>query len=501
MKPDDDRDALPVTVPDRCTRYLSRVDLPISIDQAFAYHERPGCLNRLIPPWESVRVEHSDNSLRVNSRVVLKTSLAGIPLRWRARHTEYQPPESFADIQESGPFAFWHHRHRFIPTGHYTSRLTDDVQYQLPFGTFGGLFGRSLVRGKLEAMFAYRHRVTHDDLKLAAKYPSDPLVVAVSGASGSVGSSLCALLGLLGHRVVKITRGEQGGENEIAAWSTEEEFAKFNEVDVVVHLAGKSIADQRWSDSVKQEIRDSRVVKTQQLCERLAKLKHPPKTMICAAATGIYGDRGDEILSETSAPGDDFLTSVSLEWEAACQPASDAGIRVVNARFGIILTPGSGALQKMLTPAKFGGAWLGNGRQYWSWIALDDVLGGIVHAMHTDSLNGPVNFVSPTPTTNREFAKTLGRVIGRPALFPAPAVMLRLALGEMADALLLASTRVMPDRLIASGYEFRFASLIEVLNYCLGKDRIASEQPGTDHQTPENWASENRVAEKKASGN
>ncbi|EMI58289.1 TIGR01777 family oxidoreductase [Rhodopirellula sallentina] len=463
-----------VETPADVSHYVASVDLPVSVEDAFSYHERPGCLGRLVPPWESVEIEHSDNSLAVGSRVVLKAGLLGVPLRWHARHTRYEPPTLFADVQDSGPFAFWHHQHRFVGTAPGASRLTDDVAYQVPMSGVGELFGGSMVRRKLESMFAYRHRVTRDDMALMAKYPGTPKTVAVSGATGLVGSALCNLLTLLGHKVYKITRSDQAGEGEIAAWSSDEEFEKFNEVDVVVHLAGKSIASKRWTDDVKQEIRDSRVLKTRELSERLAKLSSRPETLICASATGFYGNRGDEMLSESSKPGDDFLAGVSQEWEDSCQAASDVGIRVVNTRFGIVLSPKGGALEQMLLPAKLCGGALGNGRQYWSWIALDDVLGAIVHCIHTDSVLGPVNFVSPTPMTNREFAKTLGRVLGRPALFPAPAPVLRVAIGEMADALLLASIRVIPEQLQSSGYEFRFRSLDDVLRYSLGKARLES---------------------------
>lgn len=465
----------PSDVPENAGRYTASIELPVSIDQAFAYHERPGCLNRLVPPWESVRVEHSDHSLAVGSRVVLKTNIAGVPLRWRARHTAYSPPTLFEDIQESGPFAAWLHRHHFTKTSETSSRLTDEIRYVLPAGSVGEFFGGGKARRTIEAMFAYRHRVTQDDLSLMSRYPSEPLTIAVSGASGLVGSSLCNLLQLLGHRVLSITRDEDGTQDSIAAWSGQAQFERFNEVDVVVHLAGKPIAAGRWNDSIKQQIRDSRVVKTNSLCLRLAELSNPPKTLICASATGMYGDRGDEILNEESQPGDDFLADVSQEWEAACDPASRAGIRVVNTRFGLILSPKDGALAKMLMPAKLMGGSLGDGRQYWSWIALDDVIGAIVHCIAREEITGPVNFVSPTPMSNREFAQTLGRVLGRPAVFPAPAFALRLALGEMADALLLASTRVIPDKLLASDYEFRFSTLSDALRYLLGKEQLPSE--------------------------
>ena len=240
-------------------------------------------------------------------------------------------------------------------------------------------------------------------------------------------------------------------------------------------MAGKSIADGRWTDAVKREIRDSRVVKTRQLCDRLATLDRPPKTLVCASAIGLYGDRGDEVLDESSPPGNDFLADVAVEWEQACRPAVDAGIRVVHARLGIVLSPDGGALQKTLLPAKLGGGKLGSGRQWWSWVALDDVVGSIYHAIANDSVHGPMNVVAPEPVRNADFAAVLGRVLRRPAILPAPAAALRLALGEMADALLLSSTRVTPNVLKETNYRFRFSELSSALRYCLGRDRKPSE--------------------------
>ena len=475
-------------------RYVATSELPVSVETAFAYHERPGCLDRLIPPWQSVEVVRSDGSLQPGSRVTLKTKIAGIPVRWEARHTVYEPPHRFADVQDSGPFAAWHHEHRFEPIDERASeeraseeragerlasdgqrcRLTDEISYRVPGGAIGQKLGGGKARREIETMFAYRHRVTADDLTLAADHPVRPMTVAVSGSHGLVGSSLSQLLTLLGHRVIPIVRRQQAGDDAIAIWGDPSEAEKLNGVDAVIHLAGKSIAGGRWNEATKREIRDSRVDITRQLCERIASLSNPPSTLICASATGYYGDRGDETLEETSSPGDDFLADVAQQWEAACDPARQASLRVVHSRFGIVVSPNGGALQKMLLPAKCLGGKLGSGRQYWSWIALDDVLGGLVHALCTPDLSGPVNFVSPDPMTNAEFTKVLGRVIGRPPLFPAPAAALRLALGEMADALLLSSTRVRPTRLVDSGYRFRFTDLEELLRYQLGRERMES---------------------------
>ena len=457
-------------------RYVASTTLPVSVAEAFAYHERAGALQRLIPPWESARIEHSDDSLAVGSTVTLRSKVCGIPVRWLAKHTEYDPPHRFADTQVSGPFARWDHCHQFEPAGEHQTTLRDTIDYQLPFGPPGRLFGGGLARRTIESMFAYRHRVTHDDLALYARYPTQPLKIAVSGSSGLVGKQLCSMLGLFGHDLLRIVRSPEDTPGTMAVWSNDAEANKLEGVDAIVHLAGKSIASERWSDSVKQEIRDSRVSKTRQLCESLARLQRKPKVLVCASAIGIYGDRGDEILTEASPPADDFLADVARQWEGACQPAIDAGIRVVNARLGLVLSPNGGALQKMLLPAKFFGGSLGNGRQWCSWIALDDVLGAIYHAIQTESLSGPVNLVSPHPIINRDFAKTLGRVLGRPALVPAPAFALRLALGEMADALLLASARAEPVRLRETDYAFRFSDLQAVLRYYLGRERLESAE-------------------------
>ena len=456
-------------------KYVASSSLPVSVEEAFAYHDRPGALNRLIPPWESVEIERSDQSLAVGSRVVMKTKVFGVPFRWVAEHTEYDPPNLFTDTQISGPFAAWTHRHQFTSVGRYAS-LRDCIEYRIPLGACGRLLGSGKAVGTLEKMFAFRHRITHDDLTLQADHPLDPMQVAVSGSTGLVGGQLCSLLSLLGHTVRPIVRSPSEDLATIAAWENEQEAERLGDVDAVVHLAGQPVIGPRWNDKVKQQIRDSRVIKTRQLCESLARLTNRPQVLICASAIGIYGDRGDEILDEDSSLGDDFLANVAKEWEEACRPAIEAGIRVVNTRIGVVLSPQGGAMQKMLLPAKFAGAHLGSGNQWMSWIALDDVVGAIYHAISDEAVSGPVNLVAPEPVTAREFAKALAAAVGRPALIPAPAAMIRLALGEMADAVLLSSTRVIPGRLSEAGYRFRFTDLGDFLRYALGHERLASSE-------------------------
>ena len=245
--------------------------------------------------------------------------------------------------------------------------------------------------------------------------------------------------------------------------------ASLEGLDAGVHLAGESIAE-RWTAEKKTKIRDSRVKGTRLLCESLARLSQPPKAVVCASAIGYYGDRGEEVLREESAAGSGFLAEVCRGWEAAADPARQRGIRVVHLRIGVVLSPAGGALAQMLFPFRMGlGGKLGSGKQYLSWIAIDDLIRVISHALTTDTLQGPVNAVAPNPVTNLDFTRTLGRVLARPTLFPMPAFAARLAFGEMADELLLASARVEPIRLSATGYQFRHPVLEGALRHLLGK--------------------------------
>jgi uncharacterized protein (TIGR01777 family) len=278
--------------------------------------------------------------------------------------------------------------------------------------------------------------------------------VLLTGSHGLVGSALTPALTANGHKVTPLSHSQP--------WP---ELAGH---DTVVHLAGENIAAGRWTPQKKARIRDSRVEMTRQLCETVTKLSPPPRVVVSASAVGFYGNRSDEVLREESAPGAGFLAEVCRDWEAATKPAADAGIRVVNLRFGVILSPENGALAKLLMPFKLGlGGGLGDGRQWMSWIALDDALSVIGRALADDALRGPVNVVAPEPVTNRDFTRTLARVLRRPAIFPVPAFALQLALGEMADALLLSSQRTEPAKLALIGYRFRLPTLEGSLRHLL----------------------------------
>jgi hypothetical protein len=293
--------------------------------------------------------------------------------------------------------------------------------------------------------------------------------ISVSGSRGLVGSALLPALQEAGHQVIPLVRGiPEDGE---IGWDLEHgeiEDEKFEGLDAVVHLAGESIAEGRWTEAKKARIRESRVAGTQLVSEALAGLERKPSVFVCASAIGYYGDRPDEVCDEASEPGQGFLPDVSAAWEAATKPAADAGIRVVNLRIGVVLSTQGGALAKMLLPFKLGlGGSIGSGKQYWSWISIDDLVRTIVFAIDKDSISGPVNVVVPSAVTNREFTKTLGRVLRRPTFFPMPAFAARLAFGEMANDLLLADNHIEPRLLQLKGFQFEHPDLESALRHLL----------------------------------
>jgi len=289
--------------------------------------------------------------------------------------------------------------------------------------------------------------------------------IAITAASGLVGSALTTQLEADGHAVMRVVRRVAG--NAEIAWdpaASSIESKKLRGVDGIVHLSGEPIADGRWTPERKQRILDSRVQSTRFLCETLAAMEAPPKVLVCASAIGYYGDRGEERLDEDSTVGTGFLAEVCQAWEAACAPARAAGIRVVHIRIGIVLSSRGGALKSMLVPFRLGlGGRLGDGKAYMSWITLHDLVGAIAHALTHDDLSGPVNGVAPNPVRNSEFTKALGHALGRPTVFPVPAFVIRAAMGEMGPALLLASTQVFPKALLESGYSFKHPTLPEAL--------------------------------------
>lgn len=292
--------------------------------------------------------------------------------------------------------------------------------------------------------------------------------VLVTGASGLIGSALVAALTTAGHQVGELVRRAPQGPSETQWDPMAIDSAVFERADAVVHLAGESIAAGRWTADRKSRIVNSRVQGTQSVAVSLARASQRPRVLVAASATGYYGSRGNEVLTESSAPGAGFLAETCRQWEAATQPASAAGVRVVLLRTGLVLSARGGALGKMLTPFRLGvGGRVGTGRQWWSWVALDDEVALIRHALENEQLHGPVNAVAPNPVTNAEFTRVLARVLRRPAIFPVPAFAVRLMFGEMGEELLLGSQRVEPAAALGGGFQFAYPELRGALEHIL----------------------------------
>lgn len=295
--------------------------------------------------------------------------------------------------------------------------------------------------------------------------------VVVSGSSGLIGTALEEALQGAGHRMIPMSRSGSGGGDSIH-WDPDSgaiDAGALEGVAAVVHLAGEGIGNKRWNDEQKAKIRESRVRGTTLLAGTLAKLAKPPKVLLSGSAVGFYGDRGDEVLTETSRPGGGFLADLCVAWEGAAAAAKDAGIRVCHLRTGIVLSGSGGALPKMLTPFKLGvGGKLGTGKQWMSWVALEDEVGAIVHLLGDDAAAGPVNLTAPNPVPNADFTKALGKALGRPAVLPAPKFGLKAILGgEMAQELLLFSQRALPTRLLDTGFTFKRPDLDDALRAAL----------------------------------
>lgn len=447
--------------------------LPVTSDEAFAWHVRPGAFQRLKAPWQQVEVVEQHGTVRDDDRITLRMRLApGVWKKWVAEHNEYVEGRQFLDEQLEGPFAYWEHVHQFEPHGDKASRLEDRIDFELPGGFVGDRLLHGHVQRELDRLFAYRHRVTRDDLRDHHAYLDRPRMrVLISGATGLVGSALTSFLSTGGHSPIGLTRSRDSFEG--VHWDPEKgeiDADALEGFDAVVHLAGENVAGGRWTAARKRKIMESREKGTRLLTETLAKLKSPPKTFLCASAVGFYGPLEDEEVDESFRRGSGFLAEVCEAWEAACAPARAAGMRVANLRFGVVLSPAGGALAKMLPPFQMGaGGKVGDGRQWMSWIAIDDVVGAIHHALMHDDLSGPVNVTAPEPVTNAEFTKTLGGVLKRPTIFPLPAFVARLAFGELANEMLLAGQNVNPRRLVETGYRFRFPDLEPALRHVLGR--------------------------------
>lgn len=455
-------------------RYSSSV--PHDRDTVFGYHERPGALARLSPGFGggvSRIISGPSDGIRPGSRVRMSIAVPGsfgrVGVPWTAEHVELRSPEFFRDDMVSGPLRSWEHRHTFTDEGEAT-RIDDEVTYDLGPGTLGeGVFASQLAR-----VFGYRERALRGDLDFLSRLPGRRGSVVLSGASGLIGNQVAALLGVAGFRVTRLVRRAATGPGE-ATWDPDRgvlDPGTLAGADHVMHLGGTPILG-RFTRAHKRAVLTSRVRSTQLIAETLAGLPAAdrPRSFVCSSAIGYYGDdRGDELLQETSSPGHGFLAEVCRAWEAATRSAARAGVRTVNARTGLVLSPSGGLLGALwpLFGAGLGGR-IGSGRQWQSWISLDDMASALVHSLVADELEGPVNLVAPQPVRNEEFTRAFARAVHRPAVVPVPAAAVNLALGgEAASAMALASQRVAGARLAESGFVWRHPSLEPALAHMLG---------------------------------
>lgn len=447
-------------------------EITVSSEILRDWHFHPGAFRRLTPPWENAKVLQAPASLADGARAVIDVGPGPIPVHWVAEH--HLTEDGFIDRQVSGPFSEWEHRHRFLDEGDGRSRLVDSIRFRLPGGALGARFGEELVRRKLDRMFRYRHETTRLDLERATRLPGfRPLEVLITGASGLVGTDLSAYLETLGHRVHRVTR-TPATASEIP-WNPREGSIKLPpdaRYDAVIHLAGENIAG-RWTDEKKKLILRSRVEGTGLVAKTVAALPDPPAVFLCASGSNAYPSDG-YVHDETGPFGDTFLAQVCREWETAATPACEAGIRTVFARIGAVLTSKGALLGELLPPFRLGlGGVIGPGTQRTSWIAIDDLVDALHSCLFDRRIEGPVNFTAPEPVTISDFSRTLASVLHRPAPFRIPASALRAIFGQMAEETILADMAVVPAKLLANGYTFRYPDLEGALRHCLGRPAVS----------------------------
>ncbi len=451
--------------------FVYRSRYPCSAEDLYLYHSRPGALERLLPPWEKTTVISKQGNISPGSRVKLKMYTGPFPFYFHAHHVEDNPGKMFRDVQEKGPFSSWSHTHFFHNT-EKGSLLEDKIEYALPSHRFLPSPIINHVERKLTRIFRQRQRTLTADIALHQRCSRTPLRILITGASGVLGKALVPLLTTGGHAVWTLVRRNPNPDNNEIFWDPATGILNktdLPELDGVIHLAGEYIGLNRWTAASKQRVLESRTKGTELLTRTLASMKTPPKVLLSGSAVGYYGNCHDRLIDEISPSGNDFISTVCEQWERAARPASEAGIRTVFLRMGVSMTPGGGALRKILSSSPLGFMrYFGSGSQYISWISNDDLISAMLHALTTSKLRGPVNIAAPEPVTNGQLMRTLAKITGRPLLFPLPGRPFQKIYGQMAKEIILSGCRVSNKKLVDSGFKFRHPNLENCLRNLLG---------------------------------
>lgn len=415
---------------------------------------------------------------------IFQINLGPITLKWVAKHFGYIHNRQFQDKMIKGPFKKWVHTHSFIPQDPNQCIIEDKIDYMPRFGKIGSKIIQKRIQHYLNQLFLYRSRILVNDTILEKMTQEKGKNILITGSHGLIGSSLIPLLTNIGrHKITRLVRKVNNNNMGLSHTTKKEDkksifwYPEYDKLDhhelegfdIIIHLAGENIFG-RWTDIKKQRIFDSRVGSTKLLSKSLTKLSNPPSLLICASAIGYYGDRPNEYLTEDSIPGKGFLSEVCQKWENATKDASEIGIRVVNTRFGVVLTPKGGILQKLLSPFKLGlGITIGNKDQYISWVSIEDVIKSIFYSITNTSIKGPVNVVSPKPVTNLEFSDTLKKIYNPKLSVSINQNIPKLIFGEMSKEVLSTNTNVIPKKLVSTGYKFFNSELEDSLRFLLGK--------------------------------
>ncbi|NOJ32808.1 MAG: TIGR01777 family protein [Candidatus Nitrosocosmicus sp.] len=466
--------------------FVKRSLIPCDVNTLFDYHKQNGALERLVPPWSGLNVVSQKDGINNDAISIFRIEFGPIRLKWVSKHFGYIHNKQFQDKMIKGPFKKWVHTHSFIPQDENQCIIEDRINYTPKFGQIGSKILHKNIQNYLNQLFIYRYRILVDDINLKKRTVGKGKKILITGSHGLIGSALIPLLTNIGeHKVTRLARGSSNKikdfpsntdkQQEVIYWDLESKKLNLRELenfDIIIHLSGENIFG-RWTNTKKRRILDSRVQSTILLSESLSKLSNPPSLLICASAIGYYGNRPNEILTEESSSGDGFLSKVCQEWENATKTATKAGIRVVNTRFGVVLCPKEGMLQKLLPPFKMGlGVSIGNKEHYINWVSIEDVIKSIFYLITDDSIHGPVNIVSPNLVTNMEFSNILNKIFNPKLSISINPKITKIIFGQMADELLSTNSHVLPKKLLKKGYKFVNPDLEETVRFLVGKMQV-----------------------------